>query len=1432
MNNTTPNIPIDRRLAMAHKVTLPDRTQGAALFADISGFTPLTNMLVKELGRKQGAEALLNYINPVYESLITTLHNYGGSVINFAGDSITCWFDEKSPLPDQHTWPPATYRAVSCALAMQTAMQPFAIRYTPQGIAIELSIKVAVAAGPARRFVVGQANCPQIDVVAGATLTHMVAAEKQARAGEVIVTPLVTQQLAECLIIKQHRQGYAIVADLPVPAPHTPWPDIPPFTTTDTQDKPCSFPTIQTENQLSDLRPTIPLMLRFGGLDFDQDDQAGQKLNHYITWVQTVIHQYEGTLIQLIVGDKGAYFYVSFGAPVAHEDDNRRAIMAASTLQTPPPGMEWLQPVQIGLSQGEVWTGTVGANIRHTYGVVGRSVNLAARLMSYAQPGQILVSNHVYEPDTFAYHYIGDMAYKGFTRPVPTYELVSQKQVADRVFDSIMVGRDEELTQLTTFAQTRFAGHCAGVALIYGEPGIGKSRLVYALQKALMTQKSFSQYTKPYCLWLTGQSDSILPEAFNPFTYALKDYFGQTIVASEPENKANFEQRLQALLTDLSQITDTQHLQDELWRTRSLLGALLNLYWPNSLYEQLEAQERYQNTMTAISIWLQALCRCQPVVLELEDGHWLDEASHELLTALTRQTKQQPLLIVLTSRYADDGSRPEYTLTSDTSTLILELTTLTTKALANLAQTIVGTPIDPPLQHLLWTKSQANPFFAQQILYYLQENGWLQLETREGQHITHLATAANTLDLLPTTLNTLLVARLDRLTTSVKEVVQTAAVLGREFEQRLLAQILKRDITSEIAIAEQEQIWGALNTSQYIFKHELLREAAYGMQLRAHLQLLHYKAAIAAEKLYASQLPAYYETLAYHYETAYHLGQITAINKAKHYLQQAGQQALDNFENKQAATYFSRALNLTPSHEMAQRYTLHLARERAYDMQGKRNAQVEDLTQLVILAEQLSPLEQAQVALRHSRHAGKIGQYGPAIQYAKQSIDWGQQVGATNLIAAGYNQWGWILSRQGYNIAALEKYQIGKQYFTQVADEPQRVQTLKQKAAHMDHLMNEAWQLKNYTLAQHYVEQILLIQQEIGNRQEEGTSLYRLGLLASFRGDNPLAQRYYEQALIIWQEIGDRFSQSRSLNALGNLFILQRDYTTASDTYQQSLVIAREIGNRRKEGITLNNLGEVATHQGDYLSAQENYKQALAITREIGDRSNEGVVLNNLGTIYRLRGDYATAYNNFKQALTIARELTAWYERMPLNNLGFLMLLQANWQQAETYYKQALAVHQMRNQDHLLVETWSGLAHLNLIQGDWQKARQYSQQALAYVSDNPHLKGTENYMLTFQLIWQIWDTLGQTATAYYILTLAAQVMQTYLDKNSDPTIQAIYLSQPHHQVLWQVWQKTTRKSAEKPLLSPSGNLTIDQKQEVNDVKCGLILCQTLFSTSV
>jgi DNA-binding response OmpR family regulator/predicted metal-dependent HD superfamily phosphohydrolase len=427
-------MPMDRRQALLRGEHLPDRATGAALFADISGFTPLTAALAQELGLQRGAEELTRLLNEVYGVLIAEVHRYGSSVIGFSGDAITCWLDGDDGL-----------RAAACGLAMQAAMAPFASVQTPAGTAVSLAIKVAAVAGPVRRFLVGNPAIQTIEVIAGRTLDLLALAEHQANRGEVLVHAGVMElargqiMAAEWRVDAETGERFCVVDGLLERVPTRPWPEMPPSCLADSQCRPWLLPAVYrrmsggSKQFLAELRPAVALFVSFRGIDYDADDGAGTKLDTVVRWAQEVIDRREGILLQLTIGDKGSYLYAAFGAPIAHDDDEVRAVQAALELQAPPPELYFINGIQIGLARGRMRTGAYGSTTQRTYGVLGDKTNLAARLMQAALPGGsagdgILCDEAVFQgaASRLDFQPLPPIRVKGKTEPIPVFRPIGE----------------------------------------------------------------------------------------------------------------------------------------------------------------------------------------------------------------------------------------------------------------------------------------------------------------------------------------------------------------------------------------------------------------------------------------------------------------------------------------------------------------------------------------------------------------------------------------------------------------------------------------------------------------------------------------------------------------------------------------------------------------------------------------------------------------------------------------------------------------------------------------------------------------------------------------------------------------------------------------------------------------------------------------------
>jgi predicted ATPase/class 3 adenylate cyclase len=1049
--------------------------------------------------------------------------------------------------------------------------------------------------------------------------------------------------------------------------------------------------------------------------------------------------QYGGLLNRLDFGDKGANLISFWGMPVTYENDIERALGFVLALQS-----RTSIPISAGITYRIAYAGFSGSPLREEYTAYGRGVNLAARFMTAAPRGEIWVDKWIAHRAgrQFDIEFEAEMAFKGFAEKQAVYVLLEQKEGVEQSAYGPLLGRQQELEQLTCFIRPLSDGQAAGALLLWGEAGIGKSRLIAAFLEELQEEGEAK------CQPLICQTDQIVRESLNPFRYWLRGYFGQSATLSEPRNKRLFNRKLDNLLVQTSQPA----LVQELDRTRSFLGALLDLHWLDSLYAQLDPKGRFENTLIALTTLLKAESLRKPLLLILEDAHWLDEDSRHYLNMLALAMTADdyapyPMAIIATARPEQAG--PIFDNTSVYQELDLGL--LAEEDLSGLAAGILGGPVAPGLGKLLVERSQGNPFFAEQITRYLQEHKLLTLAGDEWDVATRHA------GLLPTDVRAVLVARLDRLADEVKQGVQHAAVLGREFDVRLLTMMLTEDpgVTRVLQEGEKAVIWSALSQIRYLFRHALLRDAAYRMQLRARRQDLHRLAADALATLFADDLAPYYGELAYHAEQA------GLDEQARHYLQLAGDVARQGYHNSQAAGYYSRALVLTPDTDLAGRYALLLAREAVNDLQGARQAQEEDLATLTTLAGQLkNASQQAEISLRRSGWAGNTGDYETSIAAAQEAISSARTAVDLAREAAGHRQWGGALRLQGAYTSARVQLDLASEHARRAGADRVWAHSVKDLGA-------VAIFQGDYAAARAYLQQALAIYRRIGDRRGEGRCIQNLGLLAKDMADYVRARAYSKQALLICREIGDRRGQSICFNNLASVARREYDFVQAQIDYERSFAIYREIGDRRGQAMCLNNLGLVACDQGRYEVAMPHLQRALPLYQAIGNREGEAVCFNNLGIMAHDLADLAQAQEYLQKGLAICREIGfRTVEGTILNELGHVVFDLGNIAGARASFDQALALRLELDQAHYVVEDQAGLALVSLAIGEEAKARFFIEKVLAYLEVDPGLSGVERPLLVHLICFQVLHA-GGDERATLVLGGAYRLLQERAAKIMD-----------------------------------------------------------------
>ncbi|HJS18739.1 MAG TPA: AAA family ATPase, partial [Anaerolineales bacterium] len=907
-------IPMDRRVAMAHGQELPNHMHGTALFADISGFTQLTEALAQLHGSQRGAEEITHHINLVFDSLIAEVDRYGGSVVGFGGDAITCWFDGDEGL-----------RGTTCALAMHRAIEVFDPLSGPSGRQIKFALKAAVVVGSTQRFLVGDPNIRVFDVLAGSLMDELAAAEHHTQSGEVVLAPSAISALGQQAIIdilreeEETGQRFGVLSSLASEAPADPWPPIDGHALEDEQLLPW-IPTpiydrLKGEQSifLAELRTAVSLFLRFSGIDYDDDISAREKLDSFIRWVQSILARYEGMLIDLTIGDKGSYLQAGFGVSLAHEDDPARAVTAASDLQNLPPELNFIREPQIGISQGLMRTGAYGATTRSTFGVQGSDVNLAARLMTSARPGQILITSRVSKAISpgFQVQELGPRILKGQQKPIPIFTVTKRRLPQSsgaqeaRVLPGI-IGRADERAILANELKDLLEGG-TGCVLIEGEAGIGKSRLV----------EDFLHQTREMGVTAyLGAGDSI-EQATTYFGW--RSIYSALFELSERDDPAAVQNRI------LAQLAEDQYMMDR----APLLNAVLPIRLPeNDLTAQMTGELRASNTQELLVSLLARSAERAPFALVIDDAHWLDSASWALLEQVRTQIRNALLLIATRPFLLEDvASEPQISrvtrpaeydrLHNDPTVERIHLDRLDDEdILALISQRLGVSELPQPLAELILERAEGHPFFSEEIVLALRDAGTIrvvadQVELTSGNGDFRSGS-------FPDTIQGVITSRLDRLPAQEVLTLKVASVIGRIFPFQTLAAVhplnmegpqLRRqlDDLDRLAITPMETPEPNL---AYIFRHILTQEVVYQMMLYAQRQQLHQAVAGWLEQVHADNIPPFYPLLAEHWRIAAEIEEQDAfpLQKAVFYLDKSGEQAERNYANQEVIRFLGQAL--------------------------------------------------------------------------------------------------------------------------------------------------------------------------------------------------------------------------------------------------------------------------------------------------------------------------------------------------------------------------------------------------------------------------------------------------------------------------------------------------------------------------------------------
>jgi class 3 adenylate cyclase/predicted ATPase len=951
---------------------------------------------------------------------------------------------------------------------------------------------------------------------------------------------------------------------------------------------------------------------------------------------------------------------VYFGYPAAHEDDAERAVRSGLALATAVGQLQAPEPlrVHVGIATGLVVVGDLvdQGDVRERT-VVGETPNLAARLQALAGADSVVIaaSTRLLTAGLFEYEDLGAVKAKGFAEPVRAWR-VRGESAAESRFEALrggsggetpLVGRDEEIDLLIRRWHRARDGD-GQIALLTGEPGIGKSRIAAALHKAVEAEPHIR--LRYFCS--SHHTDS----ALYPFIAQLQRAAG---FARENAPAAKLD-KLEALLAQAGERIEAVEM--------GLLADLLALstddrYPPLAL----EPQRRKEKTFEILLRQLDGLARQLPVLMIFEDAHWIDPTSHELLDMLVERVPRLPVLLVVTFR---PEFQPPWTGQAHVTTLALNR--LDRRDGAALAERTAGNRALPgEILARILERTDGIPLFIEELTKTILESGLVR--ERDGRYVLDgpLPSLA-----IPTTLHASLMARLDRLA-PVREVAQIGATIGREFSYELLAAVTPRpdgelqralDQLTEAGLVFRR---GVPPRAIFAFKHALVQDAAYATLLRARRQALHASIAEALEAKFPDTADMQPELLARHYTEA------GLPEPAIRYWERAGARALKSSANREAASHFQRGLELLeklPDRSARAEQELHLlialgpalmmTRSSTAPEIGRLYSRARELAQGTGRSAELFPTVWGSWLAAFSR-----GDAPTAGRLADELFDIARANGDPELMLQAYHA-AWPMT-------------MNKGDFKEAWRQVEAGLALYRRDAHAHHARLYAG-------------------------HDPATCAYAIGALVRVATGHPdHAVELIERGLELARGLAHPPTVVHALSFAADVRLLRREPAAVEGLADNLLPLVSEYGSAVSIANTTMLRGWARTLQGEIGEGLAELRRGLAAWRATGSKFHVPYRLARAADACRVAGSHEEGLQLIAEALEHAeRSEDHWFSAELHRVRGELLLLVGgSWQESEACHQQAIAVARAQGARLLELRAAAGLARLLREQGKRVEAR-------------------------------------------------------------------------------------------------------------------------------
>ena len=910
-------------------------------------------------------------------------------------------------------------------------------------------------------------------------------------------------------------------------------------------------------------------------------DRMHALLSRFFETALAAVHRYEGTVNQFL----GDGFMALFGAPLAHEDHALRAVLAAldigHAIAVSPIALDSGESVplilRMGLHTGFVVVGAIGDNLRMDYTAVGDTTHLAARLQQAAEPGRILVSDATARlVEGYAtLESRGPMAIRGRSEPLVVHELTgrgSRRSALDveggRAL-SRFVGREREMAVLVELLEQVRAGRGQAVGVV-GEPGAGKSRLALELRRATAAHD---------VTMLEGRCLSY--GAAIPYVPVL-DLLRAACEIGEMDTP---EQVAAAVGTTLARAGLASGERD------AYLLHLLGMKSESERLAALGADVIMARTFDALRELLLGLARRRPLVLVVEDLHWIDQTSEAFLASLVERLAAAAVLLLATYR---PGYRPPW-LDRSYATQLAVRPLGPQDSLAIVSGLLPDGAMAGGLASLILDKAEGNPFFLEELARVVSDQGGAQSEIH-----------------VPDTVHGVLTARIDRLSETPKRILQTGSVVGREFSLRLIQALEdaegSRGPGLAAALAELARLEFLYERSEggepvYVFKHALTQDVARATLVAPRRRALHRRVAEALERLDPERRRELAPVLAYHY------GEAEAWDEAFHHARLAAQSARDVFANQEALVRFDQALAAArrAGNEGTEVVALLEERAQVHALLGDFERARADLETALRRAEaRRDTAARGRILAALGALWGGHRDYARALDMLREAVNALAASGDRRALAEARAHLGIILLNVARGEESRTELEAARDLFDELGDAHGRARVLDMLG--MRAALSGDWET-GVSLSQEAVERLHAVDDLV----TESSALVNLAFGYGYRDGWRAGEPYVRRGLDLALSSGARAAEAFARAALGQIALPCGRYGLARREAEAALGIARAIGHREWTAMALSMLGRMRMGLGDGAGALRLHQEMREIAEILGTNIWRSEAHNNLG---------------------------------------------------------------------------------------------------------------------------------------------------------------------------------------------------------------------------